>query len=70
MDFRIGLMAPPMKEQLPYLPDDAASNFDDDVKAIYRLKLRGIITESESRKACDRLAKAIQFISPPSEATQ
>jgi hypothetical protein len=59
MNYRLGLTAPPMKEQIPSLDQDDADQFDKDVQAIYRLKLREIITESESRKACDRLAKAI-----------
>jgi hypothetical protein len=56
----IGWSAPPLKEQLPLLPDDVASHFEKDAEAIRRLKIRGLLSPSVAEKARERLLKNIR----------
>ena len=65
----MGRGAPPMSEQHPILPDQVASNFDDDNQAISRLRLRGLITESQAaaarKKYVSKVASAIKVALHP-----
>lgn len=55
-----GWGAPSFAEQLPTLPKDAAEAADADNKAITRLSVRGIITESERDRAIRRATRQIE----------
>lgn len=54
-----GWGAPPMKEQHPVLPDDAADHFDKDNMAVVRCHLRGLITDSQRDAAFKKLTANI-----------
>ena len=53
---QMGWGALPMSEQHPILPEQIASNFDDDNQAISRLRLRGLITEAQAAAARKKYA--------------
>lgn len=57
---QIGLFAPPMKEQHPVLDDDTAEHFDRDSTALFRLAVRGLITDSAKDRAARKLVKNIE----------
>lgn len=56
---QLGFMAPNMKQQFPEMDDAEAYNFDQDNLTMHRLKVRGILTESDMGKARKRLLKMI-----------
>lgn len=56
----LGWAARPMKEQHPILSDTVAEAIDADNVAISRLRLRGMITDSELRKIRARFVKSIE----------
>jgi hypothetical protein len=49
-----------MKTQHPVLPDDVAAHFDQDNKAISRLGLRGILTQSQAAKAREVYVRRVE----------
>jgi len=58
-EYRLGGMAPPLKEQLPELDANFADRCDKLSEAITRLLMGDILTHSQSNKARDKLAKQI-----------
>ena len=52
----MGWAAPPIKEQLPELPDAVANLLQMDSDSITHLSMRGIITKGEKKKALFRFA--------------
>ena len=55
-EIHMGALSPKLSDQIPGLPD----HFDRDADAITRLKVRGLMTDSEGDKARKRLVKAIE----------
>ena len=54
-----GALCKPIKEQIPQLDDIDAENFQAHADAIVRLNLHGVITDTETHKARERLIKII-----------
>lgn len=54
---RFGAMAPKLSEQVPGAP----ACLQDDADAVTRLYLRGLLTESEARRARHRIVRAIEM---------
>lgn len=60
IEVHIGHLAPSIAEQFgDSLPDGDAATFDGDRQAILRLHVRGIITDRERDRACQRLTNEI-----------
>ena len=57
----LGWAAPTIKEQFPELPDDVANHYDEDNKALMRLRMRGYVTDSQRNAIIKKLVKAIEF---------
>lgn len=55
----MGWAARPFKDQFPDLAEKAAAALDADSAALTRLKIRGILTAGEHRKACQRFAAKV-----------
>ena len=55
-----GWGAPPLQEQHPALSEHIAEQFDTDNKNISRLRVRGLISDSELRAIHRRLVKNIE----------
>lgn len=56
----LGLMAPSIKDQFPEMDESEAYNFTQDNLTLHRLRLRGILTDSERNKAVNRLIQKIK----------
>jgi hypothetical protein len=54
-----GALVDPIGEQVPELDKEVAAQFQEDMEAIIRLYIRGIISDSVREKAYMRLAKKI-----------
>lgn len=59
MKIEFGWAAPTIATQFPHMDKNNAMHFQRDSEDLSRLKIRGMITETEHRKARQRLAKAI-----------
>ncbi|MCK5446367.1 MAG: hypothetical protein KAI73_12140 [Rhodospirillaceae bacterium] len=59
IECRFGALCKPIKEQIPQLNDNDAENFQTHADAIVRLNLHGIMTDTETHKARERLIKLI-----------
>jgi hypothetical protein len=58
ISFTFGVLSEPLKQQIPNLKDDGG-HLQKDADAISRLSVRGMLTEKETKRARDRLAKHI-----------
>jgi len=56
---QLGMMAKPLIEQLPHLDPQAAAHLDEDARAISRLAIRRIITQTQKNKLFRKLMKRI-----------
>ena len=55
-----GWGAPSFKEQFPTLSDEVATRFDEDNKAMIRLRIRGYMTDGERDNVMKKITKAIE----------
>lgn len=55
-----GWSAPKMKEQFPELSDYLADQFDQDNEALFRLSVRGYLTDSSKRAAMKKITRGIE----------
>lgn len=65
-----GWGAPTFKEQFPELPDDVAEHFQKDSEALFRLRIRGYVTDSQRnaiiKKLGNEIYKAVDTAAHPS----
>lgn len=58
--FELGWSARPFKEQFPQLSDNEAMLFDEDNKALLRLRVRGYLTEKARDAVVKKIGKALE----------
>lgn len=58
--FELGLMARPFKEQFPKLTDHQAHQYDEDNKALMRLRMRGYLTDSARDVVVKKIGKDLE----------
>jgi hypothetical protein len=59
MKLEMGWAARPIAEQFPELKSKDAGHFQKDSESISRLKMRGLLTDSEHRAITRRFAKSV-----------
>ena len=59
ISIRLGVLAPPLAEQLTQLPPDTAKNLDDYRRSINLLRIHSILTPAETERAEKRLVARI-----------
>lgn len=61
MKIELGWAAPTIAEQFPQLKLQDAEHFQRDHSDLSRLKIRGLITDAEHKKAIQRFAKSLSY---------
>jgi hypothetical protein len=59
IEVRFGAMAPPLKEQVPELPEKDAARLEQAAFSVTYLSVHGFLTDTEKAKARKRIMKAI-----------
>lgn len=63
----LGWDARPISEQFPQIDPKVAEHLERDSKDLIRLKIRGLITRAEHKKAVQRFAKNVLAALPKGE---